>query len=62
MGLLLRHPQCLGLGFEPRGPRAELGDARLELGLLDQTFGVAVDDAVDRTAGLDDLTLEDVEL
>jgi hypothetical protein len=60
MGLPLRRPQRLGLGFEPRGPRAELGDARLELGPLDQTFGVAVDDAVDRTAGLDDLTLEDI--
>ena len=30
--------------------------------LLDQAFGVAVDDAVDRAAGLDDLTLEGVEL
>ena len=51
----------LGFSFQPGCPPAQLGQARLELRLLDQSLRVAVDQPLDRTARLGQLTVESIE-
>ena len=54
-------PQGHGLLLPTRDPLPKARDARLELGLVDQAFGVAVDEPRDGAAQLRDLGLDDVE-
>src|SRR3954452_16760881 len=55
-------PQGRGPLFPARDPLPEAGDARLELGLVDQAFGVAVDEPRRGAAQLRDLGLDLAEL
>ena len=61
-GLFLLRVQRAGLSLEPRRAPAQLRDTRLELGLFDQSLGVAVDEAVGRTTRLGQLAADRVEL
>ena len=56
--LLIRFLVSLGLGFQPGCPAAQIGQARLEFRLLDQPFGVAVDQPLDGAARLEHRTVK----
>ena len=51
-------PQGRGLLFPALDPLTEPGDARLEVGLVDQTLGIAVDQPAHPAAQLSDLGLD----
>ncbi len=59
--LLIRFMESLGFGFQPGSPAAQRSQARLEFRLLDQSLRVAVDQPLDRAAGLGPLTVKSVE-
>ena len=61
-GLLGGVLECGGFGFEPRDTPAQAGEPRLELGLADQPFGVAVDQPADAAAQLGELALDRFQL
>ena len=58
--LLIRFLLSLGFSFQPARSGGARSQARLELGLLDQTLGVAVDQSLDRAVGLGELTVESI--
>ena len=59
--LLIGFLLSLGFGFQPGCPAAQRGQARLELRLVDQSLGVAVDQPLDRAARLGPLTVKSIE-
>ena len=61
-GLLGNVLECGGFGFEAGDAPAQAGEPRLELGLADQPFGVAVDQPADTTTQLRELALNRLQL
>src|SRR5690242_7583370 len=61
MSLFLRDLQLAGFGFEPRRAPTEFSNARLKLGLLDQSFSVTVDEPSNRAARFGQSAIDRVE-
>src|ERR1700761_6213950 len=61
MSLFLRDLQLAGFGFEPCRTPTEFSNARLKLGLLDQSFSVTVDEPSNRAAGFGQPAVDRVE-